>query len=398
MGELVQTNQSVFIKGRCLHDNFLLVRQMARRLHRRKAKGVLLKLDITKAFDSLSWPFLFEVLHAKGFSERWISWIATLLTTASSRVLVNGCAGDKFMHAKGLRQGDPISPLLFVIAMDALTAIIIKAHEARVLSNINGCSPMQRLSLYADDVVLFIKPIRSDLQFVKEILAIFGVASGLNVNFAKSAAIMIRGENEDEEHVKSALPWRIDTFPCKYLGLQLSIRQLKRSEWQPIVDAALHILTGWQRGLVTRPGRLILVNQVMRVRATHHLMIAEAPKWALERVDKGCRAFFWAGTEEVHEGKCVVSWTRVCRPKQLGGLGVIDLFKHGIALRLRWEWLRRTDIPALAGPKLDCRQTGGPSIWEPGQMEGWNGSEDPILERPMVRWSYHYRHSPLGCG
>ena len=71
-------------------------------------------------------------------------------------------------------------------------------------------------------------------------------------------------DEQDEEQLRDTLPWQIETFPCKYLGLQLSIKGLTRSDWQPIVDAALWILPGWQRGMVTRPGRLILINQVMR--------------------------------------------------------------------------------------------------------------------------------------
>ena len=233
--------------------------------------------------------------------------------------------------------------MLFVIAMETLTAIITKAHDLKILEKLNGCKPLQRLSLYADDVVLFIRPSRADITFVKEALVIFGEASGLNVNFAKSSAILICGEEQDEVLVRNALPWKIEHFPWKYLGLQLSIKQLTRSEWQFMVDRALKILPGWQRGLVTRPGRLILANQVMRARPTHHLIVAEAPKWAIEKVDQGCRAFFWAGTDAVSGGKCVVSWQRVCRPKQLGGLGIMDLSKHGLDLRMRWEWLRRLD-------------------------------------------------------
>ena len=292
MLKLVHANQSAFVKGRSIHDNFLLVRQMARRLHKRKVKGVMLKLDISKAFDSLSWPFLFEVLRAKGFSDRWLCSIATLLSTASSRIVVNGSTGNKFRHACGLRQGESLSPLLFVIAMDVLTAIIVKAHHSQLLGKFNGCGPLQRLSLYADDVVLFIKPTLADLSFVVEALRIFGEASGLKVNFAKSSAILIRSNEDNEILVRSMVPWQIANFPCKYLGLQLSIKHLTRSDWQPIVDMALKILLGWQRGLVTRPGRLILVNQVMRARPTHHLLVAEAPKWALDKVDSGCRAFF----------------------------------------------------------------------------------------------------------
>ena len=90
--------------------------------------------------------------------------------------------------------------------MDVLTAMMVKAQELHVLSKIPGCMPLQRLSLYADDVVLFIRPIRSDLFFVKEALGIFGEASGLVINFAKSSAVMIRASEEEEELVKDTLP------------------------------------------------------------------------------------------------------------------------------------------------------------------------------------------------
>lgn len=171
----------------------------------------------------------------------------------------------------------------------------------------------------------------------------FGTAFGLHVSFGKSSAIMIRADSTDTERVSHAMPWRMEGFPCKYLGLLLSIKQLTRSEWQPIVDDVLNCLSGWQRGMVTRPGTLILVNTVIRAKPTHHMLVADAPTWALERVDKCYRAFFWAGSDHIHDGKCLVSWQRVCCPKQLGGLGVLDLKKHGLALRLRWEWLKRTD-------------------------------------------------------
>ena len=87
-----------------------------------------------------------------------MSWMAILLSMASSRVVVNGHAGPKFANAQGLRQGDPVSLLLFVIAMDVLTSLVMKAQESGVLSMMPGCTPMPRLSVYADDVVLFIRP------------------------------------------------------------------------------------------------------------------------------------------------------------------------------------------------------------------------------------------------
>uniref|UniRef100_A0A453BVA6 Uncharacterized protein n=1 Tax=Aegilops tauschii subsp. strangulata TaxID=200361 RepID=A0A453BVA6_AEGTS len=82
--------QSAFIADRCVHDNFMLVQQTAHQLHNLRAPRVLLKLDTTRAFDTVSWPFLIDVLRHLGFGRRWIEWITILLSTSSTRVLVNG--------------------------------------------------------------------------------------------------------------------------------------------------------------------------------------------------------------------------------------------------------------------------------------------------------------------
>ncbi|KAE8813339.1 reverse transcriptase [Hordeum vulgare] len=183
MKDIVAANQSAFILDRSLHDNFLLVRQVARRFHSRRDPGVFLKLDISRTFDSLVWSFLFDVLRTKGFGSKWIGWVAALLNSASTNVIVNGVPGRSFVHAKGLRDGDPISPLPFVIAMDVLTSIINKAESDGIISAFTGVTALQCLSIYADDVALFIRPSPQDMGVVRNTLHIFGEASGLKVNY-----------------------------------------------------------------------------------------------------------------------------------------------------------------------------------------------------------------------
>lgn len=95
---LVATNQSAFIRGRCIHDNFSLVQHLARYLHNRKEPRLLVKLDLTKAFDSVSWSFLLELLRHLGFGERWCNLICNLLSTSTTRVLLNGQPGDIIHH------------------------------------------------------------------------------------------------------------------------------------------------------------------------------------------------------------------------------------------------------------------------------------------------------------
>ncbi|WVZ95183.1 LOW QUALITY PROTEIN: hypothetical protein U9M48_040980 [Paspalum notatum var. saurae] len=156
LGCLVSANQSAFIRGRCIHNNFLLVQQMARFLHRQREPRLLLKLDISKAFDSVAWPFLLKVLTHLGFGVRWRDLLYSLLRSSSTRVLLNGTPGDWINHRRGLRQGDLLSSMLFILVMDVLNAVINKASENLLLQPLSRRNMGCQVFLYVESVVLFI--------------------------------------------------------------------------------------------------------------------------------------------------------------------------------------------------------------------------------------------------
>ena len=112
MGRLVQPNQSAFLRGRLIHENFKAVQLTAKVLHQKKKPAALLKIGISKAFDTVNWRFLIDLLQHMGFSRRWQNWISLILSTASTKIIVNGSLGRRICHARGLRQCDPLSPVL----------------------------------------------------------------------------------------------------------------------------------------------------------------------------------------------------------------------------------------------------------------------------------------------
>lgn len=299
MDQLVTPNQSAFIKGRFILDNFMLVQQTTNFLHQQKQARILLKLDITKAFDSVSWPFLLEVLQRLGFGQIWRDIISGLLASSSTQILLNGSPGERIKHRRGLRQGDPLSPMLFILVMDVLCLLIQKASEEELLQPLARRALQHRISLYADDVVIFLRPTASDIRITLDILQLFGEASGLRTNVQKSSVHPIQCLEEDHAVLLTHLPCQFSDFPCKYLGVPLSPRKLTRAQIQPIIDKFADKLPGWKADLLNKAGRKVLVQFVLTSMLIYLVMALDLPPWALKAIDKIRRGFLWKGRKDV---------------------------------------------------------------------------------------------------
>lgn len=343
ISSLVSSSQSAFIKRRCIHDNFMYVRNLARAYHRTRTPALLFKLDISKAFDTVSWEYMMDLLQHRGFSTRWRDWLALLFRSSHSTVLLNGTPGAKINHARGLRQGDPLSPFLFILAIDTLQRVLELATEDGFLSPLRGRQARLWLSLYADDAVIFINPIQGEVRALFTVLQHFGSTTGLCLNMSKCMVAPIRCSSLNLEEILEGFGGQRVGFPMIYLGLPLTLGRLKIVHVQPIIDNTRSRLAGWQGKLLNPAGRRELVRSVLSAIPVYLLTSIKPPKQLFPDIDKARRRFLWAGDSELHGGKCKVAWTSVAKPTIYGGLGIVDLEKFSRALRLRWLWFKWTN-------------------------------------------------------
>jgi len=197
--KVIDKHQAAFLSGRGLLDSILIANETVDFLRKNKLQGVIVKVDFEKAYDSVDWDFLMYMMNRLGFRPKWINWIKACLSSSTVSVLVNGSPTKEFKPRRGLRQGDPLAPFLFIIVAEGLAGLVREASRIGILEGVKVGNKSVEVNLlqFADDTLFFCQPQMQCVLAIKAILRSFEVVSGLKVNFYKSHVGNIRLSVED---------------------------------------------------------------------------------------------------------------------------------------------------------------------------------------------------------
>jgi hypothetical protein len=229
--------------------------------------------------------------------------------------------------------------------MDVLNKLFEIATEEGHLTPLRGRQARLRLSLYADDVMIFTNPVKEDVSCIMRMMKAFGDTTGLEINVCKSSVTTIRCSSLNMDEVLADFSGQRASFPIQYLGLPLTLRRTRLVHLQYIQDKAKAKLAGWQGKLVNVAGRRELVRSVLSSMPVYLLTVIKVPKKFIKELDKLRRRFLWAGDGDLTGGKCKVAWPKVCTPQPYGGLGIKHLDHFSQLLRLRWLWFSWDSMP-----------------------------------------------------
>ncbi|XP_026399079.1 uncharacterized protein LOC113294922 [Papaver somniferum] len=321
-------NSSLLIllaKGRNIHENISVASEMVNDLKTKCKDGnVGLKMDITQAFDTVSWSFVLDVFRRYGFSQHWCSWIYSVLSSARISILLNGSPEGFFKINRGLRQGDPLSPLIFVLIEDVLsrnlTKLFIEKKTTPMLSE-KGISPTHLF--FADDIMIFCKGNMKSLHNLLALLGKYQTASGQTVCHQKSKVYYGGGTLSRCRTIKDLLGMEVSTFPEKYLDVQIMRGAVKYHHVSNVVDKIKKQLSVWKGKMLSFQDRVVLINSVIASYDIHNTVVYKWPMKFIQQEERAIHNFLWYGDSEVAR-KSVVGYGKVCSVVQKEILGEND--------------------------------------------------------------------------
>lgn len=303
LSDIISSTQSAFIPERMITDNVLIAFESIHAIQRNNSPDnsfCAYKLDLSKAYDRVDWDFLERALLKVGFCRQWVDWIMECVTTVKFSVNFNGSLLEAFSPTRGLRQGDPLSPYLFLFVAEGLSSVLNREVEAGRLTELKVCRRSPGIShlLFADDSLLFFRACLQQATVVQNALTCFQACTGQLLSPGKCSLLVGRScPDATVEVVKEILQVETPAFESKYLGLPTPEGRMHAGRFKPTEERLAKRMDSWAEKHMSSGAKDVLIKSVVQAIPTYLMGVFKLPASTCEAYTMMIRDFWW-GDEE----------------------------------------------------------------------------------------------------
>ena len=351
LGNIISPLQSAFVPGRRGTNNAIIAQELIHTISRKKGRSgfMAIKIDLEKAYDKLEWSFIRFMLNRVNLPQSLIKLIMSCISTVSTSILVNGGTLDPIFPSRGIRQGDPLSPYVFILCMDFLGQLIEEECSKKRWNPVRASKSGLAFShlFFADVLVLFAKANQANCLVIREVLNEFCSKSGQSVSGAKSRVYFSPNVGRDDrESLRDILGFQSTPNLGKYLGIPLKHPGASANDFNFILDRVMQKMSGWKSNLLSLAGRAVLVKHVSSTIPNYVMQCNHLPGKIIDGIDRVNRNFLWGSSDTVRKMHWM-GWDKVSQPKKEGGLGLQTARGRNLALLAKLNWRFQTEGDSL---------------------------------------------------
>ncbi|KAK2450768.1 hypothetical protein QL285_009870 [Trifolium repens] len=397
----VSEEQSAFVEGRSINYNAFIAVEFLHAL-KRKTRGMngelALKIDISKAYDRVDWGFMCGILERFRFDSKWIHWMMLCVSSVNYSVLVNYEKVGPIHPGRGLRQGDPLSPYLFILVTEGLSSLIKHSVENGDLHGVKICrgAPLVSHLLFVDDCFLFCRANLDETNHLMQILKMYEQASGQEINMTKSEVFFSRNLNiASQEDLSRIMGVRHVLGTGNYLGLPSMIGRKKRDMFAYVKDRIWRRINSWRGRAMSKADKEVMIKSVLQAIPSYLMSVYLLPDTTIKVVERMMNSFWWGGGVN-NKGIKWLAWDRMAYPKALGGMGFRDLHSFNMAMIAKQGWNIMTKPNTLVAKLYKARWSIGKGNDIKVMNDAWlRGKEGAWIQSPQVQGAFSIKVNDL---
>ena len=331
--QLIHPNQSGFLSNRFIGLNLKLMYDILSYTDKENIPGMLVLVDFYKAFDSIAWEFIEKVLDFLNFGQYIKQWVKLFYTEIASCVMVNGKYSEYFPIKRGVRQGDPLSPYLFLLCAEVLAQTI---RENESIKGIQLGNEEALLSQFADDTALYLDGSQESFENCIELLTRFASISGLTINFQKTMVVWLGSKKNCEERFLRDMnftwdPGGSNNSKFRYLGIFFStnLDNIVKINFENKIEEIKNLLKTWNKRFLTPFGKVTVIKTLAIAKLTYLFMNLPDPDVNfITTLESEFYKFLWDGK------KNKISKKHICLEKEKGGIHMVDINNYITSLKI----------------------------------------------------------------